>query len=59
MRGGKLTATISVIVDENTVKPLEELTQEELDLMHANMKERLSSSMSRYYSNHIDEYQKI
>lgn len=36
-------------------KPVDKLTPEQLD----RMAEKLGAAMSRYYSNHLDEYAKI
>lgn len=51
----ELTATCDVIIGD-TVKPLEELSDDERAQMLSNMKRRLSQSMSMYFSNHLNEY---
>ena len=55
----ELTATVSVIMEDGTIKPFEELTPEEEQRMRANMKARLERNMSRYFSAHPEEFAKI
>ena len=55
----ELTATISVIMEDGTVKPWEELTEEEHSRVMANMKARLERNMSRYFSAHPEEFAKL
>ncbi|MCM1286290.1 MAG: hypothetical protein NC213_08040 [Acetobacter sp.] len=55
---GELTATVSVIISD-VVKPFSELTESEIEKFKNNAAERLSSSMSRYFSQHANEYQKV
>ncbi len=54
----QLTATVSVIIGDE-IKPIEKLTKEERAQMLSNMRERLTETMSLYYSNHIDELKKL
>lgn len=54
----ELTFTINVIINNQT-KPFEELTASEQTDFKKSMTQRLSDTMSRYYSNHIDEYKKL
>ncbi len=54
----QLTATVSVIIGDE-IKPIEELTKDEKEQMLFNMRERLTETMSLYYSNHIDELRKL
>lgn len=55
----ELTATVSVIMEDGTVKPFEELTAEEEKRLRENIRKRLSKSMSLYYSNHPEEFAKL
>lgn len=52
----ELTATVSVIMEDGTVKPFEELTAEEEKRLRKNIRKRLEKSMSLYYSNHPEEF---
>lgn len=54
----ELTYSISVIVGD-TVKPFDELTESEHQQLRDNVKERLSNSLSTYFTQHPDEYQKV
>lgn len=40
-------------------KPLKECTSEELELFHSKVKERVSRSLSDYYSVNPDEFEKL
>ncbi|MBQ6756485.1 MAG: hypothetical protein IJP43_06040 [Oscillospiraceae bacterium] len=40
-------------------RPIEELTEEELEAWRERVAQRFSAVFSDYYSNHIEEYQKI
>ena len=55
----ELTATVSVIMEDGTVKPFEELTAEEEKRLRENIRKRLEKSMSLYYSNHPEEFAKL
>jgi hypothetical protein len=44
---------------EKGAKPFEECTEEELQTFKVNAEKRLSDTMSRYYTQHTDEYEKI
>lgn len=55
----ELTATVSVIMEDGTVKPFEELTAEEEKRLRENIRKRLEKSMSQYYSNHPEEFAKL
>ena len=55
----ELTATVSVIMEDGTVKPFEELTAEEEKRLRENIRKRLEKSMSLYYSNHPEEFEKL
>ena len=55
----ELTATVSVIMEDGTVKPFEELTAEEEKRLRENIRKRLEKSMSLYYSNHHEEFAKL
>ena len=54
----ELTATVSVITS-NGIKPFEELTNDELMQFKKNAAERLSHSMSLYFTQHPEEYKYI
>ena len=54
----ELTYSISVIVGD-TVKPFGKLTEGEHQRLRDNIKERLSNSLSTYFTQHPDEYQKV
>lgn len=54
----ELTASISVIIGD-TVKPFEELTEEEELLLHKNIEKRLTESMSLYYTQNPEAYRKM
>ena len=54
----ELTYSISVIVGD-TVKPFDELTEVEHQLLRDNIKERLSHALSTYFTQHPDEYQNV
>ncbi len=54
----ELTATVSVITP-NGIKPFDELTDDELMQFQKNAAERLSHSMSLYFTQHPEEYQYI
>ena len=55
----ELTATVSVIMEDGTVKPFEELTAEEEKRLRENIRKRLEKSMSLYYSNRPEEFAKL
>ena len=55
----ELTATVSVIMEDGTVKPFEELTAEEEKRLRKNIRKRLEKSMSLYYSNYPEEFAKL
>lgn len=55
----ELTATVSVIMEDGTIKPWEEMTTDEIKRMRANMKARLERNMSRYFSAHPEEFAKL
>lgn len=55
----ELTATVSVIMEDGTVKPFEELTAEEEKRLRENIRKRLEKSMGLYYSNHPEEFAKL
>lgn len=55
----ELTATVSVIMENGTVKPFEELTAEEEKRLRENIRKRLEKSMNLYYSNHPEEFAKL
>ena len=55
----ELTATVSVIMEDGTVKPFEELTAEEEKRLRKNIRKRLEKSMSLYYSNLPEEFAKL
>ena len=44
---------------DGTTKLLEELTDEERAQWQRNMRERLSETMSDYYTQHPDEYRRL
>lgn len=54
----ELTYSISVIVGD-TIKPFDELTEDEHKQLRDNARERLSNSLSTYFTQHPDEYRKI
>lgn len=54
----ELTYSINVIVGD-TVKPFDELTENEYKQLCDNARERLSNSLSTYFTQHPDEYKKI
>ena len=54
----ELTYSISVIVGD-TVKPFDELSEGEHQQLRDNIKERLSNSLSTYFTQHPDEYQNV
>ncbi len=54
----ELTYSISVIVGD-TVKSFDELTEGEHQQLRDNIKERLSNSLSIYFTQHPNEYQNI
>ena len=55
----ELTATVSVIMEDGTVKPFEELTADEEKRLRENIRKRLEKSMILYYSNHPEEFAKL
>ena len=55
----ELTATVSVIMEDGTVKPFEELTAEDEKRLRENIRKRLEKSMSLYYSNPPEEFAKL
>lgn len=54
----ELTATVYVLVN-GCEKPFEDLTDDELNLLQKNAKQRLSNSLSTYFSQHPEEYQYV
>lgn len=54
----ELTATVQVLVD-GAAKPFEKLTDEELKKLRKNAKQRLSNSLSLYFTQHPEEYQNV
>lgn len=52
----ELTARIMVIMENGETKPFDELTADERSRLMNNISKRMSSTMSDYFSNHIDEY---
>lgn len=54
----ELTATVQVLID-GEAKPFEELSDDELELLRKNAKQRLSNSLSMYFTQHPEEYQKL
>lgn len=54
-----LTATVNVIMEDKSIKPFEELTSDEVEKLRQNVKKRLESAMSLYFSNHPEEFKKL
>lgn len=59
MANRKLTCVSYIIMPDGTTKLLEELTDEERAQWQRNMRERLSETMSDYYTQHPDEYRRL
>lgn len=55
-KSNELTTTAVVILEDGTVKAPDELTDDEKRRWRENSTKRLSSAMSRYYSQHPDEF---
>lgn len=58
-RAKDLTVTMSVMFEDGSIVPFEELTPEQLEFCRERWKANLSSRMSAYYSQHLDEFEKL
>lgn len=54
----KLTVRGFVVMGDKTV-PIESLTPEELENLRNKWAERLSKGLSEYYSQHLDEFERL
>jgi len=54
-----LTCASFVLMPDGRAVPVGELTEEEREQWRANMRERLSSDMSAYYTQHPEEYARL
>lgn len=59
MAKNKYTGICYVIRKDGSTVSLSELTAEERKAMEERMRERLSITMSAYYSAHLEEYKKL
>lgn len=67
MRGGaemagkrqEITCRSFVIMPDGRTVPVEDLTDSERETWHAHMRERLSTGLSAYYSQHPEEYARL
>ena len=55
----RLTTTANMILEDGTVKKFDELTPEELSRFKENARQRLSHSMSLYFTQHKEEFLKV
>lgn len=55
-RGRELTCTCYMILEDGSTIELEKLTPEQRETWLANVRRRLSVTMSAYYTQHPDEY---
>ena len=46
-------------MEDKSIKPFEELTSDEVEKLRQNVKKRLESAMSLYFSNHPEEFKKL
>ncbi len=46
-----------VLLNDGTIKPIEDLSEAELARVNKSMSERLSRRMSEYFNNNTDEYE--
>lgn len=55
----ELTYVNYVIMEDTSIVPLGELTEEQLRLWEKNTRARLSENMSDYYTQHPDNYKSL
>lgn len=59
MKKKELTARCFMEFEDGRVVPMEELTEEEKEYAFSRMRKRLSRVMSLYYSEHLDEFERL
>ena len=58
-RDREITCRSFVIMPDGRTVPVEDLTDSERETWHAHMRERLSTGLSAYYSQHPEEYARL
>lgn len=56
MAGSPLKVVGKILLNDGTIKPVEDLSEAELARINNSMGERLSRRMSEYFSNNREEY---
>lgn len=67
MRGGglamakrkEITIILSVEMGDGSVRPWDDLSHEEVETVKEHMRSRLSTAMSAYYTQHLDEFERM
>lgn len=59
MKRNELTVRIFLETEEGRTVPIDGLTESEKDRVFSQMNKRLTSDISRYISEHPEEYEKI
>ena len=57
MAGSPLKVIGKILLNDGTIKPIEDLTEAELGRVNKSMSERLSRRMSEYFHNNKEEYE--
>lgn len=55
----EITIILSVEMDDGTIRPWEDLSQQEVETVKEHMRSRLSAAMSAYYTQHPDEFERM
>lgn len=59
MAGEPIRVVGKILLRDGTIKPIEELTKQELDRVNNSMSERLGRVMSCYYHTHPEAYETL
>ncbi len=57
MAGRPLKVTGKILLNDGTIKPIEDLTEAELGRLNKSMSERLGRRMSEYFHNNKKDYE--